>query len=230
MKYKTRGIVFNYIKFRESSVIARIYTDQFGLKNYLVNSVRSSKPRYPISYFQPMTLLDMVVYNKAHAEINRLAEMKCSYAYRSIPYNIIKSTVALFITEILYKTLREEETNPELYNFLEESLMFYDRRDSDYLNFHLQLLLKYAGFHGIRPLSASDMIREIESNNYRVSIPRKDYPRINQLIHSDYHDPVLIMNKLRRKILSMILLFYQVHFDHLKEIKSFKVLLEVFGD
>lgn len=230
MKYKTKGIVFNYIKFRETSIIARIYTDQFGLKNYIINSVRTSKPRYPISYFQPMSLLDMIVYNKEYNEINRVAEIKSLHTYRSMPYNLIKSTVALFMTELLYKTLREEEANPELYKFFEDSLLYFDQAEYDYMNFHLQFLFKYARFHGIEPIKISDMVHEIESNNFLVSISRRDFDKIDRLIESSYNSEVVISNDLRRKILSMIILFYQIHFDHLKELKSYKVLIEVFGD
>jgi len=230
MKYKTKGIVFNFVKFRESSVITRIYTDQFGLKNYIINNVRSIKPRYPISYFQPMTLLDMVVYNKNHAEINRISEIKCWHPYKSIPYNITKSSVALFITEMLYKTLREEEANPDLYKFLEGSLLFYDEKDMNFMNFHLQFLLKYARFQGIEPLKISDMVHEIESNNFLVSIPKSSFEDIDSLIESNYNTGINISNDLRRKLLSMIILFYQIHFDQLKEIKSYKILLEVFGE
>ena len=229
MKYKTKGIVFNFVKFRESSVIARIYTAQFGLKNYIVNNVRSNKPRFPVSYFQPMTLLDMVVYNKNHAEINRISEIKCWHPYKSIPYNVIKSSVALFITEILYKTLREEEANPDLYNFLEESLLFYDDRDENFMNFHIQFLFKYARYQGIEPVKISDLIHEIETNNFLVSISKKDFKDIDRIIESDYFTDIVISNELRRKLITAIILFYQIHFDQLKEIKSYKVLMEVFN-
>jgi DNA repair protein RecO (recombination protein O) len=228
MKYKTKGIVFNHIKFRESSIIARIYTDQFGLKNYIFNSVRTSKPRIPISYFQPLTMLDMIVYNKNHADINRVAEIKCRYSYLSVHYDVLKSTVALFITELLYKTLREEEANPELFRFLEESFMYYDMAEEGFVNFHLQFLFKYARYHGIEPIQIADMVHEIESNNFLVSIPRKDFEKIDQLIESPYTSGINLSNDLRRKLLSMIILFYQIHFDHLKDLKSFKVLMEVF--
>lgn len=229
MKHKTKGIVFNFVKFRESSVIARIYTSQFGLKNYIINNVRSSKPRYPVSYFQPMTLLDMVVYNKNHADINRIAEIKCWHPYKSIPYNVIKSSVALFMTEILYKTLREEETNPELYDFIEESLLFYDNMERNFMNFHLQFLFKYARYQGIEPVKISDMVHEIESNNYLVSLPKSDFRKIDQLIEAPYNSNNTLSNQLRRKLLTMIVLFYQIHFEHLKELKSFKVLMEIFN-
>ena len=229
MKHKTKGIVFNFVKFRESSVIARIYTAQFGQKNYIINNVRSNKPRFPVSYFQPMTLLDMVVYNKNHADINRISEIKCWHPYKSIPYNVVKSSVALFITEILYKTLREEEANPELYYFIEKSLLFYDDRTENFMNFHLQFLFKYARYQGIEPLKISDMVHEIESNNYLISLPRSDFGKIDQLIEAPYDSNITLSNELRRKILSMIILFYQIHFEHLKELKSYKVLMEIFN-
>lgn len=228
MKHKTKGIVFNFVKFRETSVIARIYTTRFGLKSYIINNVRSSKPRFPVSYFQPMTLLDMVVYNKNHADINRISEIKCWHPYMSIPYNVVKSSVALFITEMLYKTLREEEANPELYEFMEESLLIYDDMQEHFMNFHLQFLFKYARYQGIEPLKISDMIHEIESNNYLISLPTSDIGKIDQLIEAPYDSGIVLSNELRRKLLSMIILFYQIHFDHLKELKSYKVLIEFF--
>jgi DNA repair protein RecO (recombination protein O) len=177
-----------------------------------------------------MTLLDMIVYNKEYAEINRVAEIKCRYAYQSIPYNITKSTVVLFMTEMLYKTLRQEEANPDLFDFLEDSLKYYDGVHKDFMNFHLQFLFKYARFQGIEPLKVSEMLQEIETNNFTASIPRREYDKIDRLIEGGYNTNIVISNDLRRKLLSMIILFYQIHFDNLKELKSVKVLMEVFSE
>ena len=172
----------------------------------------------------------MVVYNKNHADINRVAEIKCRYTYKSIQYNIVKSSVAMFITELLYKTLREEEANPELYKFLEDSFMYYDQADQNFVNFHLQFLFKYARYQGIEPIRISNMVHEIESNNFLISIPKKDFEKIDRLIASTYDTNIVLSNSLRRKLLSMIILFYQIHFDQLKELKSFKILMEIFDD
>ena len=69
MLYKTRGIALNYIRYRESSIIAKIYTEAFGIQSYIVNGVRSSKSKTNrIALFQPLTLLDMVVYHKSKEE------------------------------------------------------------------------------------------------------------------------------------------------------------------
>jgi len=170
----------------------------------------------------------MVVYNKNHADINRVAEIKCRHTYKSIYYNVVKSSVALFLTELLYKTLREEEANPELFEFFEDSFRYYDQAEINYMNFHMQFLFKYARYQGIEPIRISNMVHEIESNNFLVSIPRRDFSKIDQLIESAYDSNIVLSNELRRKLLSMIILFYQIHFDHLKELKSFKVLMEIF--
>ncbi len=230
MKHKTRGIVINYIKFRETSIISRIYTDEFGLKSYILNGIRSSKPRIPISLFQPLTQVDMIVYNKMHASLNRVAEIKCYHPYHSIPYEIVKSSVALFITEIFFKIMKDEEINPDLYAFIEGSLNFYDRSDSYYMNFHLQFLLKLTRYFGIFPESASDMIRETASIAKEYSIGEQDRHLLNDLLKKRYEEPVRINNRSRETILRLIIMYYQAHFDHLSEIKSYKVLKEVFGN
>jgi len=228
MKYKTRGIVFNYIKFRETSIIARIYTEKYGLKNYLINNVRSTKPTYPISLFQPLTQLDMIVYNKLHAEINRVSEIKCLYPYQSIPYDILKSAVCLFLTEIIYKILREEEPNQELFEFILNSFKNYDKTNSYNLNFHLHFLLKLTNYFGIGPMDVDDFINEIKSmgSNYRFT--ENDRKNFNVLLKNSFNDRVKMTNENRRTLLNLIILFYRKHFEYISEIKSYKILQEVF--
>jgi len=98
------------------------------------------------------------------------------------------------------------------------------------MNFHLQFLFKYARYQGIEPMKIANLVHEIESNNFLVSISRKDFKDIDRLIESEYSSEVVISNDLRRKLISAIILFYQIQFDQLKELKSYKVLMEVFGE
>jgi DNA repair protein RecO (recombination protein O) len=107
MLYKTRGIVLSHIKYKETSIIARIFTDAFGSQSYIVNGVRSTNARTKIGLFQPLTLLDLVVYHNSKKEINRISELKPGFTFHSIPFNIKKMAIALFITELLGKTLKE---------------------------------------------------------------------------------------------------------------------------
>ena len=220
--------MFNFIRFRESSVIVRIYTEQYGLKNYLVNSVRSTKPRFPVSFFQPLTLLDMLVYNKPHADINRVAEIKCINPYHSIPFDVLKSTVCLFLTEILYKILSEEESNKDLFEFLINSFDFYDKKETHFLNFHLQFLIKLTGFLGIAPHNADEMINEIKSSGSTSLISKGEKDLMDRLIRLPYQEYVELSNLRRRKLLGLTVHYYQHHFDYISEIKSYRILREVF--
>ena len=111
MLHKTRGIALSYLKFKESSIIARIFTEAFGMQSYIVNNIRSKTAKSKIALYQPLTILEMVVYHNKRKEIHRIGEIKCSYIVQTIPYNIKKTSIALFLTELLNQTLREEGEN-----------------------------------------------------------------------------------------------------------------------
>ena len=76
MLYKTRGIALSYIRYKESSIIARIFTETFGMQSYIVNGIRSKNAKTKIALFQPLTILDLVVYNNKKKDINRISERK----------------------------------------------------------------------------------------------------------------------------------------------------------
>ena len=97
MLHKTKGIVLNFVKFKETSVIVKIYTEKFGLQSYIENGVRSSKSKNKIALFQPLTQLELVVYHDPKKEINRISEIRCILPYKSIPFEIKKSRNALRI-------------------------------------------------------------------------------------------------------------------------------------
>jgi len=170
----------------------------------------------------------MVVYNKPESEINRIVEIKCINPYHSIPFDVMKSTVCLFLTEILYKILREEEAHKELFEFLADSFNFYDNTESHHSNFHLQFLVRLTYFLGINPIDVNEIIRETKSSGSVYLISDQEKIQFDQLIRHTYHEQVEISNQGRRKMLTLILLFYQHHFDHMSEIKSYRILREVF--
>ena len=115
MLVKTDGIVLNFIKYRETSIIARIYTEQLGLQTYIVNGVRKKEPTGRIALFQPLTLLEMVVYASNSGGITRISEYKCAHQFQTLLYDIRKSSIALFLSEIISLTVKEEEENPPLF-------------------------------------------------------------------------------------------------------------------
>lgn len=226
MLHKTAGIVLSTIKYRDTSLICRIYTEKLGLQTYIVNGVRSKKAKNKIALFQPLTILDLVVYKKENSDIQRISEMKILYPYQSIPFHFIKSTIALFLTELLSKVLREEQENEALYGFLSRSFMVFDLKEDDFTNFHLQFMLKLTPFLGFALHRSEELMSEVAS--YK-SLPVDAHleEKVNQLIASPYETPVVLSNAERRILLDLILSFYRLHIEGLKELKSLKVLQEM---
>jgi DNA repair protein RecO (recombination protein O) len=229
MLHKTRGIALNYIRYRESSIIARIYTEAFGIQSYIVNGVRSSTSKMNrIALFQPLTLLEMVVYYKEKQDnVHRIAEMKCYHPFLTLPYHVAKSSLALFVTEILGKTLREEETNEPLFRFIEQSVLYLDHADSGFENFHIQFLIQLASYLGFGIENLQDLEGELKNNHFPQTADASELKATEQLLLHDYGAQVSLDRTRRILILEKLLFFYKIHMDSLGEIKSLEVLKEV---
>lgn len=224
MLYKTRGIALSYIKYKESSIIARIFTEVFGMQSYIVNSVRTKTAKTKIALFQPLTILDLVVYHNTRKEINRISEIKCSFNMQTIPYNIKKTSIALFLTELLNKTLHEEEENEQLYEFIHESIVILDGMNEDYENFHLQFMLLLSRYLGIKPESSRSMLREV---GHAKIYDNKFIEQVDFFIQSNYEQHQKLGKSIRNEILMLIIDYFRFHYDSVREFKSIQVLKEV---
>jgi len=221
MIFKTRGIVFRFTKFGETSIIVTIFTEQFGLQSYMVNGVRSKSSKNKIALYQPLTLLSLVVYHREHANIERIKEVSCAHPYRTLMADVKKSTLAMFINELLNKTVKEESHAGELFQFLFESLVALDDLRDGYENFHLLFMLKLARYLGFGVFNANEVL------GGRVTDPETEGV-LTTLLQSNYDTPLRIANIHRRKLLDLLLRFYAEHMEHLGEMKSVQVLREVF--
>ncbi len=220
MLYKAKGVVFRFTRYGETSIIATIFTDQFGLQSYIVNGVRSKKASGKIALFQPMTLLDLVVYHRENANINRIREVRCLHPYASVYRDVTKSSVLMFIAEVVNRTVREESHAKELCDFLIASLISLDSADAAVSNFHLIFLIKLSSFLGFGPQVKEDVL------GLRVTNPLIE-AKLNALLTADYFQPIDISNEQRREILDLLIRFYQEHSGFGGEMRSLQVLREL---
>jgi len=232
---KTRGIVLNFIKYRETSIIAKIYTEELGLQTYIVNSVRQKTGR--IALFQPFTLLDMVVYTSPKGGITRISEYKCSYPFSSIPYAIRKSSMLLFLSEVISYTIKEEEENRSLFEFLNNAIIHFDQQEEGFENFHLIFLLQLSFYLGFGPASGTEITSQVAFSSGHQFVGGR--PAILHFqAFEDYLDNLLhqpektdIPNgKVRRELLLILIKYYQLHVEKLGEIRSLNVLSEVLAE
>src|SRR6478609_1623235 len=158
MLHKTRGIVFRFTKYGDTSIIVTVFTELFGLQTYIVNSVRSKSARGKIALFQPLTLLDLVVYYKENASIKRIKEFKCLHQYQTLSSDIRKSSLAMFINEMLNKAVKDESHAREIFEFLLNALILLDHQETALENFHLIFLIKLSRFLGFGAHQADEIL------------------------------------------------------------------------
>lgn len=131
MTHKTKGIILRTVKYGETSLVVTAYTELFGLQTYLVKGVRvqSKRGMGKANLFQPGALLDMVVYHNELKNLQFIKEFKWSYLYQNLYSDVIKNSVAVYMIELVTKSIREPETNAELFYFIEQNLMLLDEAE-----------------------------------------------------------------------------------------------------
>ena len=227
MLHKSRGIALSFVKYRESSIITRIYTEAFGLQSYIIHGIRSKKSRQKMARYQSRSLRDMVIYHKDNGKIHRISEARAAYPFRELPFDMRKSGIALFLTEVLNKTLKEEVENKPLFDFLYNSIVVLDQLHQGVENFHLRFLLQLPLYLGFAPESAATLFEETHQGVHDQSLAREEKALIGQLMESNYLSPVQMSQAMRQEIIETLLRFYRSHVESFGEVKSYPVLQTV---
>ncbi len=237
MLHKTRGIVLHTIPYSDSTIIAKIYTELFGMRSFMVSGSRRKSSSTKINALQPLTLVEMVIYHKQKKEMSRVKEIKPEHLFSSIPYDISKSSIALFLDEIIYKSVKEEEANAALFEFLHHSIRILDLQTSSVNSFHLIFLVqfsKYLGFYPQGTASASSPYFDLSSGNFTAREPghahfldKAQSQALSELMNSNYGSELNIGNTLRRQLLEKLVVFYELHISTVKDVSSHKILEEV---
>ncbi|MEW5677438.1 DNA repair protein RecO [Flavobacterium enshiense] len=237
MLVKTKAIVLSAIKYQEKSLIVKCFTESDGLKSYFVPSAFSSKKsNQKIAYFQPLSLLEIEANHKNKGTLEHFKEVRLAVPYHSITVDVVKSTIVIFLSEVLHHSIREEEKNQELFTFLETALLWLDNHEET-ANFHLILLLETTKFLGFYPdVSESDqpffeLNEGVFSPFHAIScLSEQDTFLFKKLLQLKFDSEQKIFAGTERQILLKILLnYYAIHLEGFKKPKSLDVLKEVFS-
>jgi DNA repair protein RecO (recombination protein O) len=221
MLFKTRGIVFRFTRYGETSIIVNIFTEMFGLQSYIVNGVRSKSSKNKIALYQPLTLLDLVVYHKENANVLRIKEIRCLYPYVTIHQDIRKSAIAMFLNEMVNKAVKEESQAEELCTFMIDSFIALDKITSPE-NFHLIFLLKLSRFLGFGPQTNDEVLDG-------WMLDKNEEVLLKKLLTAEYDQAIPMSQSSRRNVLDALLRFYATHSENFGEIRSVQVLKEMFN-
>lgn len=237
MQIKTKAIVISSIKYQEKSLIVKCLTFSDGIKSYFVpNAFSAKKSNQKIAYFQPLSILEIEANHKNKGTLEYFKEIKLAVPYQTINTDVIKSTIVIFLSEILHHSIQEEEKNEDLFTFLETGLIWLDTHEET-SNFHLILLLEITKFLGFYPDNSEtdfnffEMTEGIFSPFQGIScLSEHETFLFKKLINLKFDSDQKVFAGIERQILLKILLdYYSIHLDGFKKPKSFDVLKEVFS-
>ena len=239
MIFRTNAIVLSKIKYRDNDLIVKCYTDQHGIVSYLLRGVlKSSKGSAKAAYFQPLLQLQLEENYKVNQSLQFIKDVKLNVVYHTLHSNVIKSSIVMFISEVLSVVLKEEESNEPLFNYLEASIIWLDH-ESDVSNFHLLFLLnltKYLGFYPDTSNIESEYFRldtgSFESKSHHsYAISNENMVILKQLLGINFDElkSMKLNSKQRQSFLNMLLLYFELHLGDFKKPKSLSVFNQVFN-
>ena len=237
MLIKTKAIVLSSLKYQEKSLIVKCFTESDGLKSYFVPSAYSNKKVIQkIAYFQPLTIIEIEANHKNKGTLEHFKEIRLAHSYYSINTDIVKSTIVIFLSEILHHAIKEEEKNQSLFSFLETALLWFDTHQET-TNFHLILMMEVTKYLGFYPdVTELDFpyfdIKEGYFTPFQSinSLTEHETHLFKRLLQLKFDSDQKIFAGIERQLLLKILLdFYTLHLDGFKKPKSLDVLKEVFS-
>ena len=216
MIHKTNGIVLRSVKYGETSLVLTIYTELFGLQSYLVNGVRN---------------------------LQRIREFRFAHIYQNIFFDVFKNSVALFMVELLLKTLKQPEPNPELFYFIEESFLRLDQAgEAVVANFSLFFSIHLAGFFGFRiqyDFSEKKPFLDLQEGLFVSQKPAHGYyldetysyvsSQLLKVMQPDELVQIGLNREMRKELLQAYQNFYALHIPDFGTMKTVPVLQTVFG-
>ena len=207
----TRAIVLNHLRYSDSSLIVNLYTESMGRQAVFVKGAFSKKSAMRVALFQPLHLVETDLHHRANRHIQRISNIQMYYPFQSIPFDPVKNCIALFIAEVLHKTLKEEEANRDLFDFLLHTIQTLDLNERGTANFHLVFLVHYSRHLGFY-LKYDRLLSQLSEMSF------------------EHLDSLCINHYQRNDLTEYLLGCYSMHVANFGKLKSFPVLRNIFQD
>ena len=240
MFHKTEGVVFSAAKYNDRFSIAQVFTSDFGRTAYLVPITKSKKRKINHALFFPLSVVDMEVEHFPLRDIHRLKDVQRQFPLSSINVNVVKLSIAFFLSEFLTRVLQETNENRVIFSFIRDSIATLEEQEKGLANFHLVFMFKLTQFLGIAPNLDSynkggyfDLQNGFYSqgkplHNHHLTLQQSSYLDLFKRI--DYQNMHLfkLSQGDRNKIINYMLDYYRMHVYNFPEIKSLEVLRDMY--
>ena len=236
----TRGIVLHYNRYNDDSAIVDIFTLSRGSVSFLVRDRRGQrKGGLHATLLRPLNIVELVFDYRPSASLQKIQEVHIAHCYTSLPYNPIKETVALFLSEFLHNALRNEVKNEDLYHYILYSLQWYDATNEGLANFHVAFLIRLTHYLGFWPnidiknmlpfFDLKDSIATETEPSHNFFLPGEEAARLPLFLRINIRNmhSFRLNRSQRNRILDVLTSYYKLHVPEFRDLRSLAVLREL---
>lgn len=233
MLEKTRGIVLKSLKYSETSLITRVFTERFGLLAFLVPGARKSKQGKG-NLLQPGQLLEIDLYYREGRNFQRFREFKVAYIPARIHGDVRRFSVLTFLVEFACRLVTENEENEPLFEHLYNSIIEIDQTEMRGM-YPLDQLLSISRIMGFQPdnnFTPVDKFFNLVEGNFQENAHHGEEVLGNArsvLMHRFLKGETGFNHAERRQLLDTMLFYFQLHIPNFRPLKSVDVLHELLG-
>lgn len=239
MIINSEAIVIHSLRYGEHDLIVSLFTKTSGLRSYLLKGIlKSRKGKLRSSFFQPLTLLEIDASHKNKGALERIREAKILIPYQTLHTDLIKSSVVFFLSEVLKNAIHEQETNEDLFQYLKTTLLWLDSHDA-ISNFHISFLIKLTQYLGFYPdvseistpfFNMQDGCFQSDSSNV-YCVEGEQIEKFKTFLGTTFEESmnIKLFRSIRNDILSMLLVYFELHLHGFRKPKSISVLNEIFN-
>jgi DNA repair protein RecO (recombination protein O) len=236
--YCSKAIVLSSIPYSESSIICKLYTEEFGLKSYIVRSAKKKNSPTPTSHFQPLNIIEFEAYNSVKSKLETIKTSSLILENQNLNFSIVKNAITFFVAEIIHLSLKEANPNKELFDYLFNQIhLLKNSKDEDLAEFHLYFMIEFADHLGLAPMNnyseyevffdpiAGKFTNKADAQNFNKQTSFTLHKFISQ---KEITNEKICKNKVERNIiLEALIIFYSIHITNHSQIKSHKILTTI---
>lgn len=238
MLITSAGIVLNTINYSETSLVARIYTEQHGLQSFMVKGVRKKGASVKRNLFAPLSLVNLVYYFKEREGLQVLKEISVSHHLHGIMSDMTKSAVLLFMNELLNHSINHGMPDKGLFHFIENEVLSLENSEIPAAVFPIKFILGLSNALGFAPvenysseynyfdLTEGDFKKSLPPHNYYIAEPQSgllaDLMKDHTVANSTHESRTILLNNM--------LDYLKLHLHGFGDIKSHQVLATILRD
>lgn len=236
---REEGFVLRRVNYGDTGVVVTVFTLNQGIQTFVVHGVRRKKSKIKLNCFQPFTQVELFYHKKENADLHRLNRVTVLEPYQSIPFDFVKSAQALFLAEVLTKSLERDDPHPDLYRWIKTALKHFDTAQEHFAEFHLYALWQWTPFLGLEPeisdkpyfhLVNAQCTSELSESRYLLDMQQTKWLKHFLSMPVSQFSKSGLTQQMRKALTDSAVEYHRLHLDNLSNLRSYEVLIEVMDE